>query len=265
MKQFPYCWRIGRSYGLFAFLAALLILTTLSAQGKKPAIKDGPRITMVIPLGVSPGTPTKITIRGLKLAQATALRCSDPKATVKILSKGPAPVPDKNPAKVGDTQIVAQVTLPSGNPAGPVTLVVVTPGGETAPHRLLVETALPVVAEKEPNDGFRQAQKIQVPQVIDGLIDPPKDVDVFRFEGKAGQKVACEVVAARHGSALDSILTLYDAGGQQLASNDDGEGSRDSRLEITLPHAGTYYLAVMDAHDQGGPEHVYRLVVRASK
>jgi hypothetical protein len=122
-----------------------------------------------------------------------------------------------------------------------------------------------VIPEKEPNDGFRQAQKIQVPQVIDGLIDRPRDVDVFRFEGKAGQKVICEILAARHGSALDSILTIYDAQGRELASNDDTEASPDSRLEVTLPKAGIYHVTVMDAHDQGGPEHVYRLVVRQAK
>jgi hypothetical protein len=89
-------------------------------------------------------------------------------------------------------------------------------------------------------------------------------VDVFRFDGNAGQKVICEVFAARFGSPLDSILTLYHAKGGQLASNDD-EGSTDSRLEITLPKKGVYYLSLIDAHDQGGPAHVYRLVVRLAK
>jgi hypothetical protein len=248
-----------------AFLVFLLVLTTLCAQAKNPEKKDAPKVIMTIPLGVPPGVATKITIRGVKLNQATAVRFADAKVTAKILRKEPAPVPDKNPAKVGDFQIIAELKLPAGKPAGPVTFVVATPAGESAPHRLLVETKLPVVAEKEPNDGFRQAQKIQVPQVIDGLIDRPRDVDVFRIEGKAGQKIVAEVLAARHGSGLDSILTLYDAKGTQLATNDDWGDSVDSRIDVTLPQAGTYYLTLIDAHDQGGPEHVYRLVVRESK
>ena len=69
----------------------------------------------------------------------------------------------------------------------------------------------------------------------------------------------------RHGTALDSILTLYDAAGRELASNDDIEASVDSRLEVTLPRDGPYYVSVIDAHDQGGPAHVYRLVVRLRK
>ena len=34
---------------------------------------------------------------------------------------------------------------------------VVTPAGESEPHKLLVDKT-PTIAEKEPNNGFRQAQ-----------------------------------------------------------------------------------------------------------
>ena len=84
-------------------------------------------------------------------------------------------------------------------------------------------------------------------------------MDLFRFEGKAGQKVVLEVYAARHGSPLDSMLTLYDASGAILDTCDDIEGSTDSRIEATLPKAGTYYVAVSDAHDQGAAFFLYRL------
>ena len=232
---------------------------------KKPDKKAEPKVLVVIPLGAAPGKTTRVTIRGLRLETATAVNFPTAKATIKIVSKGKAAVPDKNPEKVGDTQIVAEVTLPADVPGGTLPFTVLTPAGETKSHPLLIETVLPVIAEKEPNEGFRQAQPIRIPQVVDGLIERPKDVDVFRLEGKAGQRLVCEVHAARHGSALDSILTLYDAEGQQLALNDDFGGSLDSRLEVTLPRDGGYFLSLIDAHDTGGPAHVYRLVVRATK
>jgi hypothetical protein len=103
---------------------------------------------------------------------------------------------------------------------------------------------------------------VQLPQAIDGAINQPQDVDVFRFEGKKGQKIVCEVLAARYGSPLDSILTLYDADGHVLASNDDYGGSADSRLELTLPKTGVYFFSLIDAHDLGGPSYVYRLALR---
>jgi hypothetical protein len=242
----------------------LLGLSAAVAKPKAPA-KDAARVTVAIPLGATPGVKTRITIRGYKLDQATAIRFPDAKGTARILSKGRAPVPDKNAGPIGDTQVVAEVTLPSGMPSGTAHFTLVTPAGETPAHGLLVETGIPVVPENEPNNGFKNAQAIQVPQAVDGLIQHPRDVDVFRFDGKAGQKVICEVLAARHGSALDSILTLYDAQGNELASNDDSGETTDSRMEVTLPRAGPYYLSLIDAHDQGGPAHVYRLVIKPGR
>ena len=165
-------------------------------------------------------------------------------------------------AKVGDTQLEVKVTLPADFAGKEAAFTVVTPVGESAPHKLLVDKT-PTIVEKEPNNGFKQAQVVKFPQVIDGAIGQNQDVDVFRFDGQAGQQVVIEVFAARFGSALDSFLTLYNADGQILASNDDMEGTPDSRLEVALPKAGSYYVSVLDAHDSGGPAHVYRLVIRA--
>ena len=87
-------------------------------------------------------------------------------------------------------------------------------------------------------------------------------MDLFRFEGKEGQRITMEVFAARYGSALDSLLTLYDGEGRILASCDDISGSSDSRLDAILPKAGTYFVGVIDANDQNGPAYVYRPSVR---
>jgi hypothetical protein len=251
---------------LLVALAGLFLAPTagLGQKQKKEEKKVEPQVLVALPLGAAPGSTVKFTFRGLKLDNATAVRFTDDKAAVKLLSKGKAAVPDKNPEKVGDTQVVAEVTLPAELPSGRLEFVIETKEGTTKPHALLVEKDRPILKEKEPNDGFRQAQPMQIPQVVDGLIERPRDVDVFRIEGKAGQKLVLEVFAARHGSALDSLLTLYDADGQQVATNDDANGSLDSRLEVTLPKSGTFYLSLIDAHDTGGPAHVYWLVARSA-
>ena len=203
-------------------------------------------------------------MRGLNLDRASEVRLREAKGTARVVAKGKAAVPNQQPpAAVGDTQVEVEVTLPPDTPAGTVSLVVVTPAGETPPHALLVERSLALAAEKEPNNGFRQAQPITLPQAVDGAVGQPQDVDVFRLEGKAGQQWVLEVFAARHGSPLDPLLTLYDADGQTVASADDSDGSTDARLEVTLPKTGVYYLSLIDAHDQGGPAHVYRLSLRA--
>jgi len=251
----------------FAFALVLAVAAHVPAQQKKPPEKkETPHVIVAIPLGVPAGKTTKVTLRGLKLDTATEVRIRTPKATAKVLSKGKATVPTMQDAKnVGDTQIELDLTLPADTPEGAVDIVVVTSTGEAAPHKLLVEKTIPVIAEKEPNNGFKQAQAIALPQAVDGVISQNQDVDVFHFEGKAGQRVVIEVLAARYGSALDSYLTLHDADGRLLATSDDIEGSTDSRIDMMLPKDGAYFASIVDAHDTGGPAHVYRLVLKEKK
>jgi hypothetical protein len=247
---------------LFPVLASLVLLG-MAAEPKKPDPKDLPKITVALPLGAAPGATTRLTLRGLKLDGATEVRCHAPMATVKLLKKGKAAVPNQQEVgRVGDTQVEIELTLPRDYPGRTVTVAAVAMAGEGPPHPLLVERES-VLAEKEPNNGFAQAQTIRVPQEVQGSIGGAMDVDLFRFEGKAGQQLSIEVHAARLGSPLDPLLTLYDGDGHILASDDDGAGGSDARLDVTLPKDGAYFVGVIDANDQGGPVHVYRLSLRA--
>jgi hypothetical protein len=240
-------------------LQVALALSLIVGQPKKPESKNGPHVLVAVPLGFAPGGGGKVTLRGLRLDGATAVRLPGGKGSVKLLRKGKVPVPNtQKPEKVGDSEVQVELSLPADLAEGTVALEVLTPGGTTT-HNLLV--ARGVVAEKEPNDGYKQAQALTLPALVDGVIAAPQDVDVFRFEGKAGQKVIAEVLAARHGSPLDGLLTLVDGRGAILASNDDAEGA-DPKIEFTLPRDGVYYLSLIDAHDQGGPSFVYRLRVQ---
>jgi pre-peptidase len=245
---------------LFVFVLPASLL--LAQDKKKPAPKDPPKILVALPFGVKPGATAKITLRGLKLDNAKEVRVS-PKGAAKLLNKNKVGVPAQMEAgKVGDSQVVVEVTIPADVPGDGVQVVVVGPSGESMPHRILIDRT-PIVAEREPNDGFKQAQVVALGQVVQGTISRPTDVDTFRFEGKAGQEVVLEVHAARLGSALDSVLALYDSTGAILGSNDDIEGSTDSRIEAKLPRNGSYYVAVSDANDQGAEFFLYRLTLRA--
>ena len=126
---------------------------------------------------------------------------------------------------------------------------------------------LPECLEKEPDNSPENAQPITLPVIVNGRIDPPDQWDVFRFEGNAGEEIVAEVHARRLNSPLDSVLKLVDAGGCQLAYNDDHEDKgaglfthhADSYLRATLPAKGTYFLHLSDAQHKGGPEYAYRL------
>jgi hypothetical protein len=253
---------------LAAGLAAALA-GAMAAEEKPGEKKELPRVVLAIPPGVRPGVPARLILRGLRLDQATEVRVlAGMKAafSVPVGKKGKAelPAPEK-PEQLGDTQVEVELTLPADLPGPAVALSVVTPMGETRPHLLLLDTGLKLFEEKEPNDGFRTAQPIEPGWTVAGSIQKPQDVDVFAIEGRAGDALVFDLFAQRFGSALDPVLTLYDARGEEIESRDDLEKSTDSRLEIRLPVSGTYYLAVSDALDRGGPSFIYRLTCAAGR
>ena len=281
--------RRARGAGAAALVAlALVVASPAGAQDKKEDPKKMvPRVALAVPLGVAAGTLATVRIRGQRLGDATEVQFPGAKHAISatIKSKGKAEVPQgAEAAEVGDTQVEVELKVPAETPAGPIDLVVVTPAGATAPHALLVN---PATEEKEPNPGFRQPQALTLPATVRGRIENAEDVDVFSFEATAGQTIVAEVSAARHGSALDPLLTLYDREGNVLAVADDApspaaaetppasderdnaaatrerRAARDPVLRLRCSADGTFFLALADAHGRGGAAHVYQVTVRA--
>ena len=207
-------------------------------RADEPKAEPKPSVLMSTPLGLASGTTTKLIVRGLLLEEASECRVEGSPLVLKILSKGKAPLPaNTDPKILGDTQVEIEATAPDDLPPGDVRFTVVTPKGESAAHATCVVAEDKLVPKREPNGGFRDAQPIEPGQVIEGTIEPARNVDVFRLELSAGQHLVAEVLAARYGSALDPLLSLYDARGRLLASDDDSEG-RDPRLAFAAPESG---------------------------
>lgn len=245
----------------FVLVACSFAAVPLRAEDAKPA-DNTPKILVTLPLTIVPGHPQKLILRGLKLEDTSEVRFDGVNVPVTIVNKGKAPIPDKQePAVVGDTQVEIEFTLPADTPAGLASLIVVTPAGASPAKTCIVCPVDKLTIAREPASGFRDAQPIAPGQTVEGAIQEPRDVDVFRLSGQAGQHVTLEIEAARLGSALDSVVTLYDAQGRIMAVSDDHGDSVDSRLEHVLPSAGDYFVAVIDANDRGGPVHLYRLLV----
>lgn len=238
--------------------SGVLALLLLLAQEKKEDKKPDPRALYALPLSVKPGATTKVTVRGLSLEQAVEVKVEGP-AEAKIKSKGKAAVPNNQEAAVyGDTQVELEIKA-AADAAGEIKVAIVTPAGTAPAHRLPIAAA---VAEKEPNGGFAQAQALEPGRTVEGAVGGPKDVDVFRLDGKAGEAWVLEVAAARLGSPLDPVLLVHDAAGRQVALGDDAAAGRDPALTLKLPADGAYFVSLLDAHDTGGPTHAYLLTAR---
>jgi len=246
-------------------LTLLVAVSTLFAQPKQPKPKEPPPIILHgMPFAVEPGKTTKLTLRGIRLDTVKSVIVQHPMATGKLIGNPKkVPLPNQVPAtRVGDSEIEIELTLPKEVPGGFVPFAVVGPdGAESAPGRVMVMDDTPRIAEKEPNDSFRTAQAVPVPIVVEGKIDRNQDVDVFRIEGKAGQRLEVELQSGRWGTPVDGLLTLYDPMGRVLVVDDDALAP-DPKVTATLPMDGTYLISLIDTHDLGGSSHLYRLVLR---
>ena len=270
---------IGLS-GLLIALCGLCDALPLAAEDKKPDDKK-PQLLVAVPLVVSPGALAKLTLRGRRIDEASEIRATvgDVKVETKLVAKQKGDGGDgQGGGRSGDSQVEIELNLP-GDAQGAVKFVAVTPAGESEPYELPLLAAEQIEQEREPNDGLdgqstgtevasRSAQPLSLGKVLVGRIERGQDVDVFSFDAPAGQPLVIEINARRLGSPLDPILTLFDARGSILASSDDilpsGNdmgGSVDARIEHTSP-GGALFVAVMDAHDQGSPNHGYQLTIR---
>jgi hypothetical protein len=253
-----------------ARVVTTLIVAALPAlaQEKKPDDKKPtPRVISITPFTVTRGQTNTLHIRGINLADASAIRVegSAPALIASIKSKGPIDNPKKSdPARTGDSQIVIDLPIPADAAPDSLNLIVETKNGDTKPQSILVFNPGALINEKEPNGGFQTAQEIRIGQTVRGAIEETGDVDVFKFQARAGDRLIAEVDAARHGSQLDSLLTLYATAARELASNDDSANGADSLLTFTIPADGTYYLSLSDANGTGSAAHGYLLTLRAA-
>jgi hypothetical protein len=175
-------------------------------------------------------------------------------------------VGDKSPVELIGWNLPTTRVAPDRRERGVHPISVRKDGEESNRVPFAVDT-LPEKLEKEPNNQVKGAPSVKLPMIVNGRIDRPGDVDVFKFDGKAGEEVVAEVIARRLDSPLDSVLRLTDASGKQLAINDDSEDKgqgllthhADSLVSFKLPKNGSYYLHLSDTQRKGGPEYAYRL------
>ena len=101
--------------------------------------------------------------------------------------------------------------------------------------------------EIEPNDKKENATACygSLPIAMNGVIGKKGDVDWFRFTAKKGETYDINVYARRIRSQLDTVLTIADADGKTITSNDD-TGGADSYVRFTVPRDGEFTLKISD-------------------
>ncbi|MBU8901953.1 MAG: hypothetical protein KOO69_04365 [Victivallales bacterium] len=194
-------------------------------------IKAGefPFVTNIFPLGAKVGKITKIHLSGYNL--------TDKEVSVTI------------PSEQSDSYRIKTIGDPSFNPV------------------YLAVNSLRERFDNEDNNTKEKAQNVKLDSIINGRINSPGDVDMFKISGKTGDKVVFELEARSLGSPLDAVISLCDAKGKQMFFVDDmkrvnigfNTHQADPYYMLTLPANGEYYLSLRDIQNHGGKDFTYRL------
>jgi hypothetical protein len=137
----------------------------------------------------------------------------------------------------------------------------------------LVVVDTPVSLETEPNDDVSKSQAIQLPTVLSGRFDRPRDADWYEFEAPENGSYSFEVYSERIGGRADPYLVVTDAKGNRVTELDDFghrmnafDGHlRDPSGTVDLAGKQRYRVLVQDRYRRGGARFQYVLVVRKSR
>ena len=123
-------------------------------------------------------------------------------------------------------------------------------------HKTLRFALLFVALLSLPFVAFAQdAVAIEIGDTVAGDLTVANDTDIYTFEAEAGQIVTIRLISDSDDNSFDTFLTLQDADGNTLATDDDSAGGLDSQITgFTISDAGTNIILVQsyDA-SQGNP------------
>ena len=242
-------YRSGACRSWFVVALGFWVCGTAHAQVLvQRARNDLPAVTRIMPPGVQPGRTVEITVSGERLEGLNAVLGPPGVRLAKVLA-------------VEEKQARLELDIAADATPGIYPFHLLAKAGLSNPRLLRIDE-LPQTSEAEENDSLATATPIAAPMGVNGVLTAT-DVDHYRFEVTAGQTLVFDVEAHRIGSALQPVLTLFDAAGRTVARA--AVGPRDIAPDIRLSHTfsspGTYTLRVHDLVYAGGDFAVYHLRV----
>ena len=225
-----------------ALTLSLCCATALPAAAQFPELND------VRPRGFQRGTEVELQLKGRSLEDPRGLLFDTPGLEVLSLeAEGGA--------------ITARLAVAPDCPLGLHALWVRT-GTGLSNLRTFSVGALPELTEIEPNGTRAEAQLISLDHTVNGTADN-EDLDLYAFEGVAGERVSVEIEGLRLGQTLfDPAITLFDPQGFALGSSDDSAiGRQDGAISVLLDSDGLHHVQVRESSYRGNGDCHYRLHV----
>jgi hypothetical protein len=213
-------------------------------------LANPPELTHLSPLAVFPGRTCEVVFHGQHLQSAQQ---------VWMNLAGQATLDSQKLEEQSEGKSIhAKLEIPADTPPGIYAARVTTKAGVSPPVLFMVDD-LESTPEAGKNRDQQSAQLLQAPIAVDGA-GAGAESDYYCLDMVRGQWLTIDVVAARLGYALDPLLRIFDAGGNDLAVVDDSEGLRgDCHVRFQSPQDQRVYIQVSDARLSSSARHKYRM------
>ena len=261
----------------FSLATLALLIPVLAYAGTAPEAQVGPRttpptISTISPMGAAQGATTTFKVDGSNLMSASAAYFSQPgiKARIVKIEQLPAP-PDNRLGSAGlkstidlgpmpqRNVVTLEVDVASNVELGPLSLRLQTPLGLTTPAKFVIEPNFPQAMDKEPDNDLAHAVEADVPSVLVGAISKPGDVDFYKFNANAGDRIVFDNGGMSAGSNLRPAISILDSDGK-LAEEFSPTNERGLYAH-EFKASGTYYLRIADFEEGGTGRRFYRIVM----
>lgn len=216
----------------------------------KPAAPAAPELARLEPRGLQRGVTTRVRLTGKNLLGVEKLDFGKSHFDVKLVH---------NDSENAET-VLADITPHADLARGRYDVRAITAGGKSKTLAIEVDD-LAQQTETEPNGELSQAAAVTLPVTLWGTLAAQGDVDHFSFDAEPGKAVVLAVDAKDLKSKANVVLTLFDAAGHVVASNNDFDGERDPLVAFEPRAAGRFTVRVSDLLQSGSDEHLYRLAV----
>lgn len=233
-------------------------------------ISDRPHVENVFPRVVQVGKPTDVEVAGRGFGGTS---------TLNLPLEGPAlqtmrlPIaPNDETLSLGTFRFIEH---PHDHSVLPTAATCTLNGFQWRPTNALnavtmMVTEHPVVLDQEPNNDREKPQRLDLPAVVAGRFDQPRDADWYEIEVKDGGNYGFDVYSERINGRADPYLVVIDEQGNRVTELDDFghrmnafDGHlRDPSGSVSLNANKKYRVLVQDRYSRGGARYQYVLSIR---
>ena len=216
-------------------------------MGKPTPPPKGPFVSAVMPRAVQRAHMVEMKLSGGNLPPFVSVKCED--GRVRVF----AAAPEKD-------GVPLVITTSADLPRGSYVLVASGADGKEFGRVALRIEDIPVLTFP---GGEKMGKLTVLPANVWGTLSKAGESDRYEFEAKAGATLIFDCQAKGIGSKANAILSLLDASGRVLATDNNFDASNDPFIAYKFSADGRYAVVVSDAVMTGSEEHFYSLTIGA--